>query len=319
MKAAFIFLAVGGVWFSTLSGVGQTENQGTAIHPAREAYVAPARIVDLNVLILDRDKHPVTGLGAAAFQVSEDGAPQAIQSVTGADGPVSLCLLVDQSGSTKTMRQPIVDAVVALVKGLPAGSEVMVVHFADEAYLDIPFTPVESVDPAKLRQMESRGGTALYDALMAAENSVLVKAHQKRRTLVIISDGGDNASKLSLEQAAQRLERLGAPLIYALRSSGGDRFPSESSHEERVLKLLTKVGGGVTLVAGNAKDMARKAEEISAMISSQVVLSFASADTANPERFHKLDVLRPGGAKGEEVHAVPGFFAMKLGAVAETK
>jgi len=320
MKAGRIFLVVGGVWLSTFAAVGQTEKQEPAAHGAPDTSGAPGHIVDLNVLVVDREKHPVAGVDGAAVQVLDDGVSRTIESVTGTDGLISLCLVVDQSGSTKSMRQPISDAAVALVKRLPAGSEVMMVHFADEAFLDVPFTPVSSVDWSKVRLMESRGGTALYDALVAAEKFMLAYAHEKRRALVIISDGGDNASKLSLEQAARRLAWPGgAPLIYALRFSDGDEFPSESYHEERTLKTLTKAGGGVTLVAGNAKEMASKTEEISAMIGSQVVISFTSPDTENPGRFHKLDVRRPQGAKGEEIYAMPGFFALKPAAMPEAK
>jgi VWFA-related protein len=311
---------VGGVWFSTFSAVGQAGKQEPGLHPKADANGGPGHIVDLNVLVVDRDKHPVSGVDGKALQILDDGMSRTIESVTGTDGPISLCLLVDQSGSTKSMRQPISDAAVALVKGLPTGSEVMVVHFADNAFLDVPFTPVSAVDWSKVRLMESRGGTALFDALVAAEDSILAKARQKRRALVIISDGGDNASKLSLEQAARRLAwPVGAPMIYALRLSDGDEYPAESYHEERTLKTLTKAGGGVTLVARNAKEMAQKAEEISAMIGSQVAISFTSPDAENPGRFHKLDVRRAQGAKGEEVHAMPGFFALKPATVAETK
>jgi Ca-activated chloride channel family protein len=309
VKAGLIFLMVGGVWISSFHAVGQTGKQEPAVRAATDASGAPVRTVDLNVLVLDHEKQPVAGLDGTAFQISEDdGVSKAVQAVTGAGGPVSLCLAVDESGSTKTMRQPIIDAVVALVKGLPAGSEVMVVHFADQAFLDIPFTPVQSVDPAKLRQMNSHGGTALYDALVAAEKFMLAYAHEKRRALVIISDGGDNASKLKLEQAARRLPWPGAPMLYAMAFSDGGDSPAQSWHNERTMKELMKSGGGVTLIAKNAKEMASKAEEISVMIDSQIVLSFASLDSANPERFHKLDVLRPGAAKGEVVHAMPGLF-----------
>jgi hypothetical protein len=84
--------------------------------------------------------------------------------------------------------------------------------------------------------------------------------------------------------------------------------------------LLTKYGGGgVTLIAKNAKEIAKMTEEISAMIGSQVAISFTSPDTENPGRFHKLEVRRSQGAKGEEVYAMPGFFAMKPAAVPGTK
>lgn len=312
MKAALIFLVAGGFGYSAYWAVGQTADREAPAHPARNAYVAPTRTVDLNVLVLDREKHPEPNLDGARFQVLEDGVSRTIESVTGADGPVSLCLLVDESGSTKAMSRPIVDAEVALVQGLPAGSEVMVVHFADRAYLDIPFTPVASVDQVKLRQMSSRGGTALSDAVVAADVYVMAGAHQKRRALVIISDGGDNASTLNMEQAIVRISRLGAPLIYALGPQDANESPANREHSERNLKMLTRAGGGVALIAYNAKDMARMTDEISAMIASQVVISFASAEAASAGQWHKLEVRRAGD-KRQEVHALAGYDVPRQG------
>jgi VWFA-related protein len=189
----------------------------------------------------------------------------------------------------------------------------MVVHFADRAYLDVPFTPVSSVDWSKVRFMESRGGTALYDAVVAAEDFVEAKAHQKRRAIVIISDGEDNASSLNLEQAARRISELSAPLIYGLRFSEEHDFPAEVEHAEKALKTLTRASGGVMLIAGNAKDMARRVEEISDMIGGQMTISFASANVASPGRFHKLDVRVAERDKREEVHAMPGYYEGRPG------
>jgi VWFA-related protein len=315
VRAGVIFLVAVGVWFATLHAAGQAGNQDPAVHPMPDASGMPGHVVDLNVLVLDRAKHPVAGLDGATLQIADDGVSRKIESVTGAGGPISLCLVVDDSGSTKSMRQPIGDAAVALVEGLPAGSEVMVVHFADRSYLDVPFTPVATVDQAKVRMMESRGGTAMLDAVVAAGESVVAKAHNKRRALVIISDGGENASTLSLEQAIRRLQgRPGMPMLYALGFPDERESYIEDRHNEERLKQLTKMGGGgVTLVAKNAKEMASMSDEISAMIDSEVVISFTSPDTENPGRFHKLDVRRPQGAKGEEIYAMPGFFAVKPG------
>jgi VWFA-related protein len=266
--------------------------------------------VNLNLLVLDKEKHPITGLDGAAFQVFENGAQQTIQSLTGIDGPVSLCLLIDESGSTLAMRQPIGDAAVALVKDLPAGSEVMQVRFADAAYLDLPFTPASSVDPAKIRQLNSRGGTALFDALIAAEDYVQKNARQKRRALVLISDGGENASKLDLDQTRRRFLKPGAPMLYALSTRDEKAYPGEKMRDERRLKILANGSGGVILPARNAKEMERSTDEISAMIRSQYVLSYASTDPVHDRRFRKLEVRLQQPDKRAEVHAPAGYYAL---------
>jgi Ca-activated chloride channel family protein len=319
VRIAPIFLAAIATGLFIIPGIGQTGNQEPARGAESNAAGSPARMVDLNLLVLDKEKHPLIKLDRAAFQVFENGAPQTIQSVSGEDGPVSLCLLIDESGSTKAMRDPIGDAVVSLVKNLPAGSEVMLVRFADAAYLDLPFTPASSVEPAKLRQLNSRGGTALFDALIAAEDYVQKNAHQNRRALVVISDGGENASTVSLLQTTQRVLMPGAPMLYALSTRDEKAYPAEKIRDERRLTILAKVSGGMILSARNANDMAHGTDQISAMIRSQVVLSYASTDPVRDRRFRKLEVRIQPLDKQTEIHVSTGYYALEASAGGSAK
>jgi Ca-activated chloride channel family protein len=269
--------------------------------------------VDLNLLVLDREHHPVTGLTNSAFTITEDGAPRAIQSVAPAAGPVSLCLLIDESGSTYGVRGPIGEAAMALVRDLPAGSEVMVVNFADRAHLYLPFTPASLIPPERLTTLTSRGATAMFDGLVAAEIYLLANAHQKRRAMVLISDGGDNASNFSGEQAMQRLIRPGAPLLYALSVPNKRDSSEEVSRSAGRLKNLFELAGGLTLSAVNASDMARLAQEISAMVRGQYVVSFVPGEAVRNGKMHKLEVKITPADKHEEIHTLAGYYAGEPG------
>ena len=296
MKTIFIALAA---FAATLPAIGQTGN------PTAPATVP--RTVDLNVLVLDRDHHPVTELTNSAFTITEDGAPRTIQTVAAAEGPVSLCLLIDESGSTNGERGPIGEAAAALVKDLPAGSEVMVVRFSNAAYLDLPFTPASSVDPEKLTTLTSRGGTAMFDALVKAEINLLANAHRKRRAMVLITDGGDNASRLSGEQAMQRLIRSGAPFLYALSVPGKTEYREDISRDSDRLKKLFKIAGGFVLRAKNPNDLSPLVDEISEMIRSQYVLSFLPENIPDGT-MHKLEAKINQLDKRDEIQTLSGFY-----------
>jgi Ca-activated chloride channel family protein len=267
--------------------------------------------IDLNILVLDRDRHPQSGLDASAFQVSENGTPQTIQTVATADAPVSLCLLIDQSGSVRTIRPAVVKAAAVLVNQLPAGSEVMLVSFADSAYVDLALTPASSVNIGQSLRPESRGGTALFDGIIATESYFLTHAHQKRRALVLFSDGGENASNRSLEEVQRFLLTPSSPVLYALGfpDESAQDSSSQSARDAGRLKTLAKMGGGIALFARNGTDLLARAEEVSTMIRSQYVIAYNSTNAVRDGRLLKLEVRMAQANKRMEIHGLSGYFA----------
>jgi VWFA-related protein len=265
--------------------------------------------VNLNVVVLDRKNNQVEQADGAGFQLFEDGKPQTIQSVAGANTPVSLCLLIDESGSTHFVRREIREAATALVKGLPPGSEVAAIGFADEAHLDLPLAPAASADLSFLTRLEGRGGTTLYDSLVVAESYLASHAQNKRRAIAVISDGGENASKTSLDATEKCLMSPGAPALYALlyRNEPAE-YGELRSAVKRANKLLGAAGGAV-FEARKAADMARVADGIAAAIRSQSALTFTTTGQARDGRLHKLEVKVAQPAKGMEIHAPSGYYA----------
>jgi len=264
--------------------------------------------IHLNVLVLDRDRHPQKQLTKQDFQLKQDGAAQAIASVTGQDAPVSLGLIIDTSSTSQPYRQQIADAAIALVKGLPPGSEVMSVLFAEEGFLDVPFAPVSAFDPDYVvRHLESRGGTALFDSLIAANDYFVGHAHEKRRAMVLISDGGENASGHSLNDAAHSMLTPRSPLLYLLGLPNEGGKSAHAGEDRDRLKNIARVSGGIVYAARKPDDVLPLANQISDAIRSQYALTYTSTDTALNGQLHKLEVTVPHG--GGQVFGLPEYLA----------
>jgi len=264
-------------------------------------------IVDLNVLVADKSGQPQVPLDKSAFHVFENGAERPIQSVTSGDAPVSLALLIDTSGSTYGNRDTIRAVATAVIRSLPPGSEVMAVLFADKAYIDLPFTPAQPAPLTFLNLLDSRGPTALYDALVATEDYIAAKAHNPKRALVVLSDGEDNDSTITLQQTLNRIEeKPDAPTIYFTEVPNSRAKGIEKRHSRRAASLVTSVCGGLAIVPDRNEDLTALSARITALISSQYVLTFTAAGTAPDPRFRKLEV--HVDRSNLEAHAVQGHF-----------
>ena len=140
------------------------------------------------------------------------------------DLPVSIALVVDNSGSMSRKRPSVNKSALDLIQASNPQDEAFVVNFSDEAFIDQEFTS----DVNKLRDglghIESRGGTALYDAVVASADKLVADAKRPKQVLVLITDGEDNASTLNLEQTIRRVQQLSGPVIYSIGLLFGDEM-----------------------------------------------------------------------------------------------
>lgn len=291
----FVFLALA----VTRPAFGQASTQSDQNHRWPK--------VDLNVLVVDKSGQPQASLDKSAFHVFENGAERPVELAIGGNAPISLALLIDTSRSTDGNQATVAGVATALIRALPSGSEVMAVLFAEQSYIDLPFTPVEPAPLSFLARLDSRGGTKFYDALVATENYIASNAHNPKRALVILSDGNDNASTLNLEQTLHRIqEEPGAPTIYFIDMPGLHAKSIEKRHSRAVARLVISECGGLVVNPNKNEEAAALSTRITALIHSQYVLTFTAAGAAPDGRFRKLE-LRTAPAK-LEVHAVPGYF-----------
>ncbi len=253
-------------------GTGKIEREGGKYTLRTDAYE-----VRLNATVLDTSGRSVLDLTRDAFKVYEDGVPQTIASFRHEDLPVSLGILIDSSGSMYDKRAAVQQSSLDLVKLSNPQDEAFVVDFSWEAFIDQDFT--SNIDKLKegLGYIKSSGGTAMYDALVASADYLNKNAKHPKQVLLVITDGEDNASTATLEQAIRRIQDLDGPTIYCVGLLfGEDTNKSESRHAKRVLEALAEQTGGVAYFPRNLKEVGRLRRRVAQDIRTQYTITYRS-------------------------------------------
>ncbi len=266
--------------------------------------------VRLNATVLDGSGRAVQTLDKDAFRVYEDGVPQTIASFRHEDLPVSLGILIDSSGSMYDKRAAVEKASLDLVKLSNHEDEAFVVDFSWEAFIDQDFTS----DITKLQQglgyIKSSGGTAIYDALVASADYLTKNAKRPKQVLLIITDGEDNASSASLEQAIRRIQDLDGPVIYCVGLLfGSDTDRAEARHARRVLEALSEQTGGVAYFPKSVKEVDAIAAEVAQDIRTQYTISYHSTKSPALGGYRQVHVEAKGKNFGRlSVRTRSGYF-----------
>ncbi|MGH9625865.1 MAG: VWA domain-containing protein, partial [Bryobacteraceae bacterium] len=162
-----------------------------------QLFKANTRLVVLHATVTDHKGRFVSNLTKKQFQVYENGKLQKIKLFLHEDAPVSLGLIIDDSGSMESKRSRVEAAALAMVRQSNRDDEVFVVNFNDDAYLDVPFTNSIPRMRQGLARIDARGGTAMRDAISMSLDYMREKAKQNKRVLLVITDGNDNASTIT--------------------------------------------------------------------------------------------------------------------------
>jgi Ca-activated chloride channel family protein len=267
-------------------GLGKIERQGGKYTLREDAYE-----VRLNATVLDGSGRSIQTLDKSAFTVYEDGVPQTIASFRHEDLPVSLGLLIDSSGSMYDKRTAVDKASLDFVKLSNPEDEEFLVDFSWEAFIDQDFT--NNID--KLQQglgyIKSSGGTAIYDALVASADYLSKNAKHPKQVLLIVTDGEDNASSATLEQAIRRIQDLDGPVIYCVGLLfGEDTDKRESRHARRVLETLAEQTGGAAYFPKSLKDVDAIAAEVAQDIRTQYTISYHSTKSPTLGGYREIHV-----------------------------
>ena len=213
----------------------QPENEGGAF-----VFKAEVQEVILHATVLDEKQRLVTNLDKTSFTVFENNQPQTVKSFRHEDIPVAMGIVIDNSGSMREKRDKVNKAAINLVKASNPNDQVFVVNFNDEYYLDQDFTgKIDKLSQA-LEKVESRGGTALYDALVASADHLKKNARLEKKVIFVVTDGEDNASRESLEQAVQRLQAENGPTVYAIGLLGDEK---QRRARRALQEIATRTGG----------------------------------------------------------------------------
>jgi len=196
----------------------------------------------LHATVVDDKQRIVTDLDRTAFTVLEDGKPQTIVSFHNEDIPVSMGIVIDNSGSMREKRAKVNQAALNLVRASNPKDEVFVVNFNDEYYLDQDFTNDLLKLKEALEKIDARGGTALRDAIVASAEHLKRDARLERKVLFVVTDGDDNASRESLEDAVKQLQVENGPSVYAIGILGDEEHPKRA---RRALEIIAQRTGGL--------------------------------------------------------------------------
>ncbi len=215
----------------------------------------------------------VNDLTRKDFKVWEDKVPQKIISFQHADVPVSMGILVDNSGSMRDKLPAVKEAALDLVRSSNPQDEAFVVNFSDEAYLDQGFTSSIAKLEKGLSHIQARGGTALYDAVVASADQLAKHAKNPKQVLLIITDGEDDASTLTLQQAIRRVQDLHGPEIYSIGLLYNDSG-QEARTARKALESLSNKTGGLAYFPRSLHNVNAIAEQVARDIRNQYMLGY---------------------------------------------
>src|ERR1035438_9614521 len=172
--------------------------------------------VTLHATVVDDHNRLITNLAKNDFTVFEDGKPQRITSFRNEDIPVAMGIVIDNSGSMREKRPAVNAAAINLVQSSNPQDLVFVVNFNEDYYLDQDYTAKIPKLKDALERIESRGGTALRDAVLASVAHLRQRGSLEKKVLLVVTDGKDNASRHSLEETVRLLEEKNGPTIYTI-------------------------------------------------------------------------------------------------------
>ena len=284
---------------------------GEPLRKEGEGYVLHTNVeeVVLNATVLEGSQLVQT-LKQENFQVFEDGVKQSIISFQHTDLPVSIALVVDNSGSMSKKRPAVNKAALDLVEASNPQDEAFVVNFSDEAYIDQDFTANVGKLRDGLSHIESRGGTALYDAVVASADKLVADAKRPKQVLVLITDGEDNASTLTLDQTIRRVQELSGPVIYTIGLLFGDEMSrAEVRHARRALELLSNETGGIAFFPKSMEQVDQIAAEVARDIRSQYTIGYHSTKPTTDTGFRRVMVTAEASGSGKlTVRTRTGYF-----------
>ena len=248
-------------------------------------FHSDTRLVVVHASVHNRRGELVSNLDREKFTIYENGKRQQMTLFSHDDVPVSLGLLIDNSGSMRTLRSKVEAAALALARASNPLDEIFVLNFADTPHIDVPFTGDPHVLEAGIARIDSIGGTAIRDAVGEAE-TYLRRASRDRKALVIITDGNDNASVASVDQIVREAEQREI-LIFGIGLFGDETNASNARDE---LDALTERTGGTAYYPADIEHVTEAALEIARQIRSQYTLAYVPANQMLDGSFRRIKV-----------------------------
>src|SRR5580704_2735944 len=273
-------------------------------------------LVALHAAVLDKRGVFVDGLPPDSFHVYEDKVLQKLSVAKQEDVPVSMGLVIDNSGSMFSKRAKVNAAALTFVKTSNPEDEAFVVNFNDDYYLDTEHDFTSSIPELKeaLERIDARGSTALYDAIIGSLDH-LKKAHRDKRVLLVITDGMDNASRHTLTETVNEVQHSDA-VIYTVGLFGKEDKGSTERKARKALQDLADATGGLAFFPEAVEDTESICTEIAHDIRNQYTLAYYPTHFERDGTFRSVQVVvaNPKGGGKVSVRTRTGYYAKSASA-----
>jgi Ca-activated chloride channel homolog len=278
---------------------------GSALH-------ARVDLVVLRATVLDQRGEFVNDLPPDAFHVYEDRVEQKLSIAKQEDVPVSMGLVIDNSGSMRDKRPEVNMAALTLVEASNPQDEAFVVNFNDDYYLDTEHDFTSDINEMKqaLERIDARGSTALYDAVIGSLDH-LKKGRRDKKVLLVVTDGEDNMSRHKLSEVVETAEHANA-VIYTIGLLGGsDTRRTERNRAKRALVEMSEATGGVAFFPEEVADTESICKQIAHDLRNQYTLAYYPTNEKRDGTFRtvRVEVTPPHGRGRVTVRTRSGYYA----------
>ncbi|HLN03784.1 MAG TPA: VWA domain-containing protein [Bryobacteraceae bacterium] len=254
-------------------------------------FKANSTVVLVNVTITDARGRPITGLQKENFQIFEEKAEQAVRYFSAEESPVSAGLVLDFSHSMTSKFPQLQEAVAQFLGTANLEDEFCLIEFRDRAELSIGFTPAHEDIENRVAQAQPAGHTALLDAVYLGLRQMKM-AHNPRKALLVVSDGGDNHSRFTAREV-ENLARESDVEIYTIGipdRAGPSLGEFEASRGASLLEEISERGGGRYYAIDNVRDLPGIAERIGRELRHQYVLGYVSSNPGRDGKYRRVQV-----------------------------
>src|SRR5271166_5465968 len=267
-------------------------------------------LVVLHTSVLDDRGKFVEGLTQDNFRVYEDKVEQKLSIFKREDIPVSMGLVIDNSGSMRDKRPRVNEAALTLVQSSNPQDEAFVVNFNDDFYLDLDKDFTNSIPELKeaLERIDARGSTALYDAIIGSLDH-LKKGNKEKKVLLIVTDGEDNTSRNSLEKTVREIQKTDT-VIYTIGLLG-DETKKSKSKAKKALQQIAQASGGLAFFPENVEDVHNICEQVAHDIRNQYTLGYYSKNDRQDGSYRsvQVDIIPPRGRGKLVARTRNGYYA----------
>lgn len=269
-------------------------------------FTSDTRLVLLHATVVDNKGNIITDLPRSAFKVYENNVEQPLKLFRREDVPISLGLIVDNSGSMRMRRNKVESAALQMVKASNRQDQVCIVNFNDDAFLDVDFTGDIKKMEEGLTRIDARGGTAMYDAISMSIDHLVAKGKRDKKVIMLITDGADTASKTTLEKVISQVHSTDI-VVYSIALLN-DEQPRDAKKAKRALETISKATGGLCFFPKTVEEVDALAIEVAKDIRSQYVMAYSPLVQELDGTFRTIKVTANGPNK-PQVRTRTGYYA----------